>query len=154
MKLSSLFFLIFVPGAWPHERSDVGHSFEKLNFLSFSLRGYIFKNCPSQFLSHWELVEPVFCSEELSFLPYKTKTKAWFSVLDRKIQNLTISLYFKNYLLIIVSTTYLPLIMQVIIVFLIFIPGAWPHERSNWGQGFCWRGGWRQWQWHIWLSFR
>ena len=25
---------------------------------------YIFNNCPSQFLSHWELAEPVFCIEE------------------------------------------------------------------------------------------
>ena len=87
MNLSSLFFFfIFVPGAWPHERSDIGHSFEKLNFLSFSLCVYIFKNCPSQFLSHWELAEPVFCSEELSLLPYKTKTKAWVSVLDKKFK--------------------------------------------------------------------
>ena len=31
---------------------------------------YIFNNCPSQFLSHWELAESVFCSEELSFLPH------------------------------------------------------------------------------------
>ena len=31
---------------------------------------YISKNCPSQFLSHWELAQSVFCSEELSFLPH------------------------------------------------------------------------------------
>ena len=32
---------------------------------------YLFNNCPSQFLSHWKLAEPVFCREELSCLPYK-----------------------------------------------------------------------------------
>ena len=42
-----------------------------LNFLFPSLCVYLFKICPSQFFSHWELSEPVFCSEELSFHPFK-----------------------------------------------------------------------------------
>ena len=42
-----------------------------LNFLFLSLCVYLFKKCPSQFLSHWELAGPVFCSEELSCLLYK-----------------------------------------------------------------------------------
>ena len=28
---------------------------------------YFFKNCPSQFLSHWSSAEPVFCNEQFSF---------------------------------------------------------------------------------------
>ena len=36
---------------------------------------YLFKNCPPQFLSHWELAEPLFCSEQLSCLPYKDQNK-------------------------------------------------------------------------------
>ena len=43
-----------------------------LNLLFLSLCVYIFKKCPSQFLIHWE---PVFCSEELSCLPYKNQNQ-------------------------------------------------------------------------------
>ena len=35
-----------------------------------------FKNCPSQFLSHLELAEPAFCSEELSCFHYKNQNKS------------------------------------------------------------------------------
>ena len=52
------------------------HHIANLNFLFLSLFVYLFKNCPFQFLSHWELDEPVFCSEELSCLHYKTQTKS------------------------------------------------------------------------------
>ena len=41
------------------------------NFFFF----YLFKNCP-QFFSHWELSEPVFCSEELNCRPYKNQNKS------------------------------------------------------------------------------
>ena len=37
---------------------------------------YLFKNGPSQFSSHWESAEPVFCSEELSSLPCKNQNKS------------------------------------------------------------------------------
>ena len=59
-----------------------------LNFLFLSLCVYLFKTCPSQFFSHWELAEPVFCCEELSCHPYYTKTNAWFSVLWWENSNL------------------------------------------------------------------
>ena len=45
-----------------------------LNFLFMSLYVFLFTNGPSQFLSHWESAEPVFCSEELSSLPCKNKS--------------------------------------------------------------------------------
>ena len=45
--------------------------YSKFDFFFLSLCVYLFKKCPSQFLSHWELAEPVFCSEELSCLLYK-----------------------------------------------------------------------------------
>ena len=48
---------------------------------SLSLIVYLFlKNCSSQFFSNWKSAEPVFCSEELSHLPYKNQN-----------QNLTLS---------------------------------------------------------------
>ena len=49
---------------------------------------YLFKNCPSQFLSHWESAEPVFCSEELSFLPFKNQNKSLISDLG-VVENFT-----------------------------------------------------------------
>ena len=63
----------------------------KILFFFQSLNVYLFKNCTSQFLSHWK---PVFCFEELSFLPNKNKAKVWSSVLFGKIQNF---LYAENY---------------------------------------------------------
>ena len=49
---------------------------QNLNFLFMSLCVYFFKNCPSQFLSHWESAKPMFCSEELSFLSYRNQNKS------------------------------------------------------------------------------
>ena len=71
----------------------------KIEFSFLLLSVYIFKNCSSQFLSHYELAEPVFCSEELSFLLYKNKNKSLVlsSVLGGKIQLFTILLYVENY---------------------------------------------------------
>ena len=43
-------------------------------FLSHCV--YLFQKGPSQFLSHWESAEPVCCSEELSFLPFKNQNKS------------------------------------------------------------------------------
>ena len=40
------------------------HHTVTLNFYFVSLFVYLFKKWPSQFLSHWELAEPVFCIEE------------------------------------------------------------------------------------------
>ena len=50
-------------------------SCENLSFLFLSLCFYLFKNCPSMFLSHQESDELVFCSEEFSCLPYKSQNK-------------------------------------------------------------------------------
>ena len=55
----------------------------KQNFLILTLCVYLIKKRFSQFLSHWELAEPVFCIEELNYLPYKNKSL----VLWREIQN-------------------------------------------------------------------
>ena len=46
----------------------------EFSFLSFCV--CLFKNCPSQFLSHRESAEPVFCSEELINLPCKNQDKS------------------------------------------------------------------------------
>ena len=52
------------------------HSTANLNFLFLSLFFYLLKNCFSQFFSNWKSAEPVFCSEELSCLPYKNQNKS------------------------------------------------------------------------------
>jgi hypothetical protein len=52
------------------------HSTANLNFLFLSLFVYLLKNCSSQFFSNWKSAEPVFCSEELSCLPYKNQNKS------------------------------------------------------------------------------
>ena len=52
------------------------HHKENLNFLFLSLCVYLFKKCPSQFLSHWQSAETVFCSKEFIFLPYKNQSKS------------------------------------------------------------------------------
>ena len=44
---------------------------------------YIFNNCPSPFLSHWELAESVFCSEELSCLSYKNQNLTLSSLAEK-----------------------------------------------------------------------
>ena len=77
------------------------HHTANLNFLFLSLYVYLFKNYPSQFLSHWELAESVFFCEELSCLPYKNQTKAWLSVLWWENSNL---LYGENLYLRVSST--------------------------------------------------
>ena len=46
-----------------------------LNFLFLLLFVYPLKNCSSQFFSNSKSAEPVFCSEELSCLPYKNQNK-------------------------------------------------------------------------------
>ena len=48
---------------------------QHLILLFLSLCVYFFKNCPSQFLSHWESAELVFCSQELSSQQYKYQNK-------------------------------------------------------------------------------
>ena len=57
-----------------------------LNFLFLSFCVYLFKKCPSQFLSIWELADPVFCSEQLRCLPYKNQNKCLTLSSDRKVQ--------------------------------------------------------------------
>ena len=53
---------------------------------SFPVALYTFLT-PSQFLSHWELAEPLFCSEKLSCLPYKNQNKSLtFSSLVEKFK--------------------------------------------------------------------
>ena len=52
-----------------------------------NLCDYLFKKCLSQFLSNWELAEPVFSTEELSCLPYKNPNKSLtLSSLARKFK--------------------------------------------------------------------
>ena len=51
------------------------HHIENVNFLFLSLFVYLFKYCPSQFLSRWESAEPMFCCEKLTLLPYKNQNK-------------------------------------------------------------------------------
>ena len=55
------------------EETPMFNSQHTAKFAFCFLCVYLFKNCPSQFLNHWESPEPVFCSEELSFLPYKNQ---------------------------------------------------------------------------------
>ena len=53
------------------------HCTENLNFLYLSLFAYDSKNDSSQFFSSWKSsAESVFCSEELSCLPYKNQNKS------------------------------------------------------------------------------
>ena len=51
-------------------------SYSKFKFSFLSLFVYLFKSCPSQFLSHWKSAELVFCSEELSILLCKNQNKS------------------------------------------------------------------------------
>ena len=50
--------------------------YSKFEFFFLSLFAYLLKNCSSQFFSNWKSAEPVFCSEELSCLPYKNQNKS------------------------------------------------------------------------------
>jgi hypothetical protein len=52
------------------------HNTANLNFLFLSLCVYLFNKCPSEFLSHWELVEPVSSCEELCCLSNKNQNKS------------------------------------------------------------------------------
>ena len=52
------------------------HYTANLNFLFLSHFVYLWKNWFSQFFSNWESAEPVFCSKELSCLPYKNQNKS------------------------------------------------------------------------------
>ena len=79
---------------WPLETQmynseQSAESCENLNFFFLSPFVYLFKNWSSQFLSHWESAESLFCSEELGSLPFKNQNKAWFSVLGGKAQIFT-----------------------------------------------------------------
>ena len=66
------------PAWWLGGRNSCKKSHQRanLNFLFLTLCAYLFKNCPSQLLSYWEVAQPVFCSEELSCLPYKNQNKS------------------------------------------------------------------------------
>jgi len=63
-------------GQWKNGFVKTPHHTANLNFLFLSLFVYLLKNCSSQFFSNWESAEPVFCSEELSCLPYKNQNKS------------------------------------------------------------------------------
>ena len=56
------------------EEIDQVSPYLNLNFLFMSLCVYLFKKCPSQFLSNRELVEVVFCNKER--LPYKNQNQS------------------------------------------------------------------------------
>ena len=62
--------------AWWKKCLYVHCSHHTANFLFLSLCVYLFKNCPSKFLSHWESAETVFCREELGSLPCKNQNKS------------------------------------------------------------------------------
>ena len=70
-----IFDVLFIKGGlqawWKKLLCINSYHTANLNFLVLTLCIYLFRNCPSQFLSHWELAKPVFCNEELSCLPYK-----------------------------------------------------------------------------------
>ena len=66
---------MFIKVAWWKKRLRSHHT-ANLNFLFLSLFVYLLKNCSSQFFSNWKSAEPVFCSEELSCLPYKNQNKS------------------------------------------------------------------------------
>ena len=69
-------FKVVKVARWKKRLCICSHHAANLNFLFLSLCVYLFKNCPSQFLSHWESAEPVFCSDELIGLPCKNKNKS------------------------------------------------------------------------------
>ena len=65
--------------------------------FEFSFPVTCFKNCPSQFLSHWESAEPVFCNDELRSLPTLTKARL-LSYLVGKIKFVYIDNFTKAFL--------------------------------------------------------
>ena len=77
--MSAIFSLLYVIGkgglvAFLMYKFSV---YSKLEFyFPVTLVFYLFKKYPYQFLSNCELAEPVFCSEELSCLPYKNQKKS------------------------------------------------------------------------------
>jgi hypothetical protein len=67
----------FVKGGSEEERLYKKlYSTANLNFIFLSIFVYLVKNSSSQFFSNWKSTEPVFCSEELSCLPYKNQNKS------------------------------------------------------------------------------
>ena len=55
--------------------ADIRHKkVVKFEFSFLTLCVYIFKNPPTQFLSHWESPEAVFCIDDLSFVPNQNKS--------------------------------------------------------------------------------
>ena len=63
---------------WKNRFIEILYSTAHLDFLFLSPLVYLLKNCSSQFFSNWKSAEPVFCSEELSCLPYKNQNKSLF----------------------------------------------------------------------------
>ena len=53
---------VFVVETLIYNSEQSAKTWENLNFFFLSLFVYLFKNCSSQFLSHWESAELVFCS--------------------------------------------------------------------------------------------
>ena len=82
-----------------NKKLPISNVLSLLYFSFLSLCVNIFKDSPSQFLSHWELAEQVFCSEELSFLPYKNQNKSLtLSSLSGKIKIcLMVRIYTKSF---------------------------------------------------------
>jgi hypothetical protein len=78
MRISVLYKGVFVVETL-YNSEDQGKSYEKLNFLLLSLCLYLFENYPTQLFSHSESAELVFCSEDLSFLPFKNQNKIFSS---------------------------------------------------------------------------
>ena len=85
-QTSLLYLIVHQVSRWKKLLFINSHHTVILNFLFLSVCVYLFKKIP-QFLSHWELAEPVFCSEELSCLLYKKpKQKPNSGSLAEKIQ--------------------------------------------------------------------
>ena len=78
MRISVLYKGVFVIETL-YNSEDPGKSYENLNFLLLSICLYLFENYPTQLFSRSESAELVFCSEDLSFLPFKNQNKIFSS---------------------------------------------------------------------------
>ena len=88
MRISGLYKSFFVVETHVYNSKDPAEKYENLNFLLLSVCFHFFENYPTQFLSHSESAELVFCSEDLSFLPFKNPNKIFNS--ERKESIFTI----------------------------------------------------------------
>ena len=93
------------------------HHTSNLNFVFLSFCVYLFKNCPSHFLSHWESSVPVFSSKEHSSLPCKNRNKSL--TLSYSVGNFEFPVWIEFYIS--VSSTGPPLIAATLVFFCSFV---------------------------------